>query len=253
MKKLLAFILCLSVSGPSWGVIALVTSAKGVYTDGGNSAASTTTNSVDTTGATLLVASIQWYPGITTDTVLTDSKSNTWNALTKKSVGGISKIMYWSIPTSVGASHTFTSAASEIYSSLEVTAWSGTHATTPFDQQNGSTFQNDATVQPGSVTPTEDNELVVCSVGITGNVTTQTALAIDGGFTIQEEINRVSNNMAGAQAYLIQTSAAAANPTWTWTFLAVPPTDLGVTIATFKAAGGAAPAATVDTQLLMGL
>jgi hypothetical protein len=39
--------------------------------------------------------------------------------------------------------------------------------------------------------------------------------AIDGGFTIQEEQAEGGGNLAVAIGYLIQTSAAAANPTWT--------------------------------------
>jgi len=213
---------------------AFIVGADGNYGGGGNSPASTTTGAVDTTGADFLVVEAQWYPGITSDVVLSDSKGNTWTPLTKRTIGNLAHRMWWCAPTSVGSGHTFTVAATETYASLGAMALSGAHAS-PFGAESGATFSSDPTVQPGSLTPAEDNCLVIAATGAAGGLALLTDVTADGGFTDRPVLPTGGVNTGGAIAYLIQTSAAAANPTLTYD---VTPTDVIAASAWFKAAGG---------------
>ncbi len=170
-----------------------------------------TSSAIDTTGATLIVVNVSTYAGATA-AVLSDSKSNTWSALTvKASTGTRSRLFYCAHPT-VGTAHTFTLSTGSSYPTIAVAAFSGAD-TNPFDQESGA-FTNSpvTTLQPGSLTPTDDRYLVVAGVTHTG-----TAATIDSGFTASTVDYLDSFHFAGGIAYKIQTTAAAVNPAWTWT------------------------------------
>lgn len=171
-----------------------------------------TTNAVDTTGANLLVAvPVSYQPSFTSGTV-TDSKGNSWTALTVK-FSGVGRVrIFYSVPTSVGSGHTFTydGDGGTPFPSLYVVAASGAHAT-PYESENGATTTG-TSLQPGSVTPAEDGCLVITGLSSVGG----NSQTIDGGFTrLQVDING-GNNLAAAGAYLIQGTAGAVNPTWSW-------------------------------------
>lgn len=196
-----------------------------------------TSSSIDTTGVTLIVIAISRYTAGGALTV-SDSKGNTWTALTEKASGSAvfcaSRLYYCASPT-VGSGHTFTNGGTGIYAAGVVIALSGTHASSPFDQQSGSYMAGSgSSILPGSVTPTEDNEIVITGVAENGTPGTR---AINGGFTIQGNVNHSGGvNYGVALAYLIQTTAAAANPTWSGLNAAG---QHASTIATFKVAGAA--------------
>lgn len=188
-----------------------------------------TTGSIDTSGASFLVLSVGWYVGGTAPTI-SDSKSNTWTALTQQSWGGVSaNRLYYCASPSVGSGHTFTASGSSSYSSMCVLAFSGSHAT-PYDQENGSGATS-ATIQPGSITPPEDNCLVVSGVCPSDS---SGAIAINGGFTEYDIPWVIGVNEGCGIGYLIQTTATAANPTWTMDASSF----VTATSATFKAAAG---------------
>jgi hypothetical protein len=197
-----------------------------------------TTSSIDTTGATLLL--ICYTSTDTGSATPTDSKSNTWNALTDEVVGGGERtVWFWSVPTTVGSGHTVSVTDNGKRPSLAFYAFSGTHASSPFDAENAGGNNFGSTVQPGSVTPGQDDSLIV--QGISFNV--DGTLAINGGYThAGDGTDYVSNNgttrMGLAAAYLIQTTATATNPTWTHTPGSSSVAAVG---AVFKPAGGAEP------------
>src|SRR5204863_2222713 len=96
--------------------------------------------------------------------------------------------------------------------------------------------------QPGSVTPSQDNEVLVTGYGGDTNATTAT---IDSGFTVSDTFAYVGgSNMGGSAAYLIETTAGAKNPTW----------SAGVNgpaiIATFKAVAVAASTVVLPPQII---
>lgn len=197
-----------------------------------------TSAGVDTTGADLIVVQVIWSLGGGTaiEPTLSDNKSNTWTPLTVQQVanGVCGRILYCQAPT-VGSGHTFTLGGSPIaVPALYMAAFSGSTAS-PADQQNGThTTSSITSVQPGSITPSQDNCLVVTGLGMAGT----SGPAVDSGFTITDSAALAGGvNYGAGLAYLVQGSAAAINPTWSWTGAS---TQTIATIASFKPAGAAA-------------
>lgn len=198
-----------------------------------------TSSAIDTTGATLLVGGLAGFQP-TNPYTIEDSKGNTWTALTIQATGAAQEArtgLYYVANPTVGTNHTFSWAfAGYGNATMVFAAYSGATTTSPFDQQNGNaTNANVSSIVTNSVTPTQDNELVIVMGGFSNNMNTGTG-SIDGGFTIvaQREFGG-SNVVGGLFAELIQTTATAANPTVT------APTSSGpmsAVIATFKAAAG---------------
>lgn len=190
-----------------------------------------TSGAIDTTGATLLVQ-VGSYQGTIT---FSDSKGNTWVPLTEQNgTGGKSRIAYVLNPR-VGTGHTFTTAGTSVFSGVLAAAFSGADPTSPFDQENGATSGATNSLATGSITPSQDNELIIAGVWDAGD---GGVFSINGGFTIaQQNPAAGSNNYGGALAYLIQTTAAAANPTWSDTNAQM----RAATIASFKFSSNAPP------------
>lgn len=167
--------------------------------------ADTTTGAIDTTGANLLVAWINFDHNATAN--VNDSKGNSWTPLTKITADATTDCQfYYSVPTSVGTSHTFTghylsgTGSPAIY----VIALAGA-ATSPFDSNQAGA----SGATPGSVTPSQNNCIVIsgCAYG-NGPATAASGMTID-----QAKVEAASSwGVAGA--YLIQTTASAINPTF---------------------------------------
>lgn len=205
--------------------IALVAHTGAASTD----SFSVTTGAIDTSGATLLVMGNPYANPYTAS----DSKSNTWVvAATVGASAPFCSIQYVKNPT-VGSGHTFTisSTTPAAVPSVCVAAFSGTDTTANRDQEN--TAQNDATTTLAvpSTTPTTANQLLVTVLAIGATA----SLSIDGGFTIADQVTLVGGLAYGSGlAYLIQTTATAASPTWTSTVSGKLRTGLD----TFKASTG---------------
>lgn len=191
-----------------------------------------TSSSIDTTGATLLVIHVADADAVAT--TVSDSKGNTWTPLAARQNSVESQLYYCASPT-VGSGHTFTTSASSAFPAGQVLAFSGVDAS-PFDVQNGNTT-TDSTIQTGSVTPAEDGSLIVAGVGHVRGVSP----TIGSGFAVTDSNALYGGTYYGAgAAYLVQTTAAAINPTWTLDSSGV----LAATIAVFApSAGGGAIAA----------
>jgi hypothetical protein len=211
----------------AWGAYALVANVGA----GSSSTTDVTTGAINTTGANLVVACvINYEPDSAT---LADSKSNTWTPRTIQSSAATEVQLYYFAGGTVGTNHTFTATCSgTCYPVIVVAAFSGAHAT-PYDQENGANTGSDTSVQTGSVTPSENNELLFSC--LSGNDTG--SLTINSGFTITDDVPyEGGQHFTGGGAYLIQGTASAVNPTWSW----VNTTDVAVSIATFKSSGGGA-------------
>jgi hypothetical protein len=227
--------------------IALVSNVRNTPAANGN-----TSGSIDTTGASLLVMHVSTYSQ-GPDPTVSDSKGNTWTALTAQDPPVSeprSQLFYVANPT-VGSGHTFTVAGTGIFHVTCAAAFSGALTVSPFDQQNGARSDAAATsLQPGSVTPTEDNELVV--TGIATGSGSSGAYTVGSSFTKTNEAAYANSvNEGGGLAYLVQGTAAAVNPQWSWTGSAL----RSATIATFKAAavgGGTTVARLVNGGLVNG-
>lgn len=193
-----------------------------------------TSSSIDTTGSNLIVVHVADYGGTGLGT-LSDSKSNTWTPLTGFSQGGgsTSQIYYCYNPTT-DAAQTFTYSGSAIYPSIQVMAFSNS-ASSPFDVENGNGQNFGSTLTTGSVSPSQDNELIVA--GCSALSGSPVISSIDSGFNYLLQSTVTANSSAGGFAYLIQTTAGAVNPAWSKTFGAA----AAASIATFKAGGAAGP------------
>jgi hypothetical protein len=185
---------------------------------------------LDTAGATLLVAVLAGYADVPT---ISDGNGNTWNYLTAYYAGGTESIVIAYAYSKgggalvVGSGHTFT-VSSGAYDQAMIYAFSRTNTTSAVLGNNtGNAVDSGAsqTIQPGSVTPT------IGDVVITG-VTTQNAYAVNP--TIDESFNTPispSVNRDSAASYLVVSIATPLNPTWS--------TDVGsnrAAIACFHAA-----------------
>lgn len=188
---------------------------------------SVTSPGIDTTGANLLIAVIGELSTAGSPCVMSDSKSNTWHSLTTKATTLSRCTIFWSTPSSVGASHTFTATGSGNFPSICVQAWSGALTPSPFDVENGAVNSSTSSLATGSVTPSQDNELVVAAFGATESYSSITL-----SFTLSDsQAYSGGVNLASGAAYLVETTATAKNPTWSFTG---GPSDAAAAIATFK-------------------
>lgn len=186
---------------------------KGHVSATGNTTGAGPTSAIDTSGANLIVLTITY---LVNSVFPVDSKSNTYTkAVDTTSSGGDQGVQIWYCfnPT-VGSGHTFTVSSGgtgNIYPAMEVSAWSGA-ITSPLGPTAHALSGTATSIQPGSITPAHDNALIIS--GCTSQITTST-INVDSGFTITDQDPQVGGtNYGGAQAYLIQGSAAAVNPTW---------------------------------------
>jgi hypothetical protein len=211
-----------AAGGGGAGSFALIDSASASSVDA--AVAVTTSDLINTTGADLLIILVSNYAAGALATPA-DSKSNTWTALTT-AANSISRAkLYYSKPTTVGASHSVSVTAD--YSSIYFAAFSGSHVT-PFDvEATGS--GNSATASAGSgITPSQGQELIIAGVSVHNN----SIASINSSFSILESKAPVGGlAFAGALAYKIQTTAVAEDPDWT---ISGGSDDWAATIASFK-------------------
>jgi len=184
---------------------AFVAGTSAASSDGGT----VTTSAIDTTGADTLFAFIcgnsAYIP------TWTDSKGNTWTALTAYEVSGATRGRWWyAKAATVGAGHTVTISIGNL-PAVAFLAFSGGHATAPFLSENGLGTSYGSSGQGGSVTPSEDNCLVLS--GCVDHVAATES--VNQGFTIASQVSASANAKGAAAAYLIETTAAAKDPTWT--------------------------------------
>jgi hypothetical protein len=193
-----------------------------------------TTAAIDTTGADLIVISVSAFTAA--NPTVASNKAGTYNLLTIRSVGGaISNRLFYAAAPTVGSGHTFTAShpTTNVFPSISVEAWSFAHAT-PFDQQNGAASAGVTSLATGSITPSENGELIFAGLGAGANSGTN---SINSGFTIGDQTQHDGSNHEGVSiAYFEQSTAAAINPTWSCTNSVA----LAVTIASFKATAAAA-------------
>lgn len=220
---------------------ALITSLQGNSTDSNGF----TTSSGNTTGADLIIVSLA--TGVSSGTI-SDSKGNTWTPLTQRT-GGFSDRFYqffYCQGGTVGSGHTFSVTGTANFPSLCVSAWSGSTAA-PFDVENGNSLAFGNSIQTGSITPTVDNELLVTGMCYDDTSTP----TIDVGFTVLQTLPVTGFGYTGQQiAYIIETTATAKNPTFSWTNNS----RSAAAIASFKiATGGGGGTASTSTYLMMGV
>lgn len=203
----------------------------------GGSVNDVTSGIADTTGAVLLVVGIANYAGINSAVpTASDSKGNAWTPRTSYANAAVDTrwtLYYCQNPTAVGAAHTFTGSLVTGYPSIFMLAFSGAALSGVYDQENGAASNGATSLATGSVTPGEDNEVLVTGIGAGSPAATFSGVT---GFTISDQLAFSSGNyMGGALAYQIQTTATARNPSWTLSTSAA----CAASIATFRVAAAA--------------
>jgi hypothetical protein len=173
---------------------------------------SSSTVILNTTLANFLIVAVTYF-NAATGLSLTDTKGNTWVPLTAVGTGGgaggFLKFYYCLNPT-VGSGHGFTWAGTSAFGSIAVAAYSRLKLTSAFDVENGAGNASATSIQPGSITPSEDNELIV-----TGLLKfTFSSPTVNSGFNIRTYAQGGGSNFDVAIADLIQSSAASVNPLW---------------------------------------
>lgn len=194
--------------------IAKVASVYGGSTDGN----AFTTSAIDTTGATSIVVVIVDGAGSAASGVA-DSASNTWGSpvIGPLTVGSVRLQAWICAGPTTSATHTFSATGGAIYGpTLSAIAFSGTLTASVLDQYDSDTVTGASTIQPGSITPTEDNEMLVTAVGSNDGIT-----VVDAPFSPADGYVSPSGQHQGAAlAISLQTTATARNPTWNWGFAA---------------------------------
>lgn len=206
-----------------------------------SSAGAVTTNSIDTTGADLIVIGLAADDGY--NTTPTDSKSNTWTQVTNTYTQGNVRVRMWyTTPSSVGSGHTFSFSGSPL-GTMFVAAFEDANQSSPADQQNGANAFA-SSLATGSITPTEDNELII---GLYGINSTGVPMSVDNGMIEINEVDFLAGNYyGGMMAYKVQTTAAAINPTFTRTNS----NGQAATVVSFKRAAAAAATSTSTPQVI---
>lgn len=204
---------------PSAPAISLITQAGPTTGTGSGGDVDLT---IDSTGANLLVFTVSWYYPNGTNSAIYDSKFNTWTCLTHYGSTYATQICYaTNVSGKVGSSHTVHTdfqgaggATGVTYPIAALYAYSGAHATAPFDSGTdvGNPGGAASTCQPGSITPGGDNRVIVTSYAND----LAAAATINSGFSSPiAHGEAAADYVGGGAAYLIQTTGGAVNPTWT--------------------------------------
>lgn len=169
------------------------------------------TDSIDTTGATLLVVVTSSYnPGGLDIPVVTDNMSNSWISLTPSGGSNWCQIHYCENPTT-DPTHTFTVTTSAGFPAIYAAAFSHTKAAGAVDKENAADGGSGG-INTGAIEPSRDFELVVAGVAFTGNSNQPT---VDNDFeVIQFQPFDAGNTVGGAMAIKIQEAAHGENPEW---------------------------------------
>jgi len=166
-------------------------------------------------------------------TTISDSAGNSNWALLQSflNLGAADQnLCFWYAPNCKGSANTVQFPTGYAFYEGIIAEYSGVAISSPTDQQNSnSTTSSVATLQPGSITPSQNGELIVTwSANNNANSTTQT---INSGFSL------VSTNSFGNVyfAHILGGTTSPINPTWDCTSQNL--TDWGVGIVSFFAAG----------------
>lgn len=180
------------------------------------SATGVTTAGVNTTGATTIFLAVAALSTASAAVAVSDSKSNKYYLLSTQAIAGSNgqiQIYFCNNPT-VGSGHTFTVSGTSIFASICAAVFSGGFSA--YEKISGATATSVQTIQPGSITPSANGELLITALGEGTGATGSTSNSIDSSFTITDQIHYSTGSYFGASlAYLVQATAAAVNPTWT--------------------------------------
>lgn len=210
----------------AWSATPVVSLAEGLGSNGG------TSSGVDTTGADSLWIVLGYA---TTNTpAVSDSKGNTWSLQGPQDSGFGHRIaLYYAESAIVGSGHTFTATVTGGNVGIAIIAFSGGKASGMADQHADSFAVFASMVQAGSITPSENDCLIIAGFASPGG----SYSAVNESYTVPANVAQSGSNFGVAVGYKLQTTATATNPTWTATDSFVQLAALG----SYKAGAGAPP------------
>ncbi len=170
----------------------------------------------DCLDADLIVVVRTSYMSGGTGTNIIDSESNSYTQSTDHNGSGAAiQIMYKVAPVT-SATQTFTSSASgDFYGTMHIFVIKCSGGCS-FESQSGSNSGSATSIQPGSLTPSVDDCLIVA--GLNNYVTTVDDAAISSPFSLDTHHAWGDGffSVAGAMGHYIQPVAGAVNPTFSW-------------------------------------
>ncbi len=198
-----------TVHSAGGGGIAVVCHAHGSAAD------NPTTNTVDCTGATLLVVNAATLNGISGG-VPTDSQSNAYGSTGASCNSPFSQAcLYFLYSPSVSSSMTFTLPGTSLFGAIEVIGFSGTSGTVEESVAEGTAATATTCQTASALTPSTNNQVIVSGFYATNDGGGAT-YSIDSGMTITDFDPFVTGTSeGGGVAYKVQTTATAIQPTWT--------------------------------------
>ncbi len=168
-----------------------------------------TSSQIDTSGATCLIAMLVAGNGSLT---LSDSESNTYGTPDISDTQGSIQYKIWVIfsPTT-SATHDWITGGSAFGPGLMVLLLSGTALSGPVTQSITNHATGVSSLQPGSITPSVANTIIV-----TWETGTDLAASIDAPFDFDGHLSITGTHFGGTLAFEIQAPGPTArNPTWT--------------------------------------
>jgi hypothetical protein len=179
------------------------------------SASGGTTPSINTTTANLIVAEVSSYYPVG-EPVLSDSKGNTWIALTRHYDLGLisSNRLYYCINPTVGSGHTFTLTGSFV--SFNVTAFNNTITPTYLAENGNADLGINAYIDCGSLTNTLSNALFICSMSNLNSGTPP--ITLNSGYTqLDSFYNTTAAYISSSAGYKIVNGIVTLNPRFSYT------------------------------------
>lgn len=178
-----------------------------------SNASTVTSNAIDTTGANFIIVTIAYYQVVPT---FLDSAGNTWT-LVRTDVQATNDHLrtYICYSPITSATHTFSANGSggNTYPAIAISSWSGV-LSSGLDKQSGAGANSASSIQPGSITPTVNKELLIC-VFASDNAATSSQ-TINSPFTKIEGFGSQPFSLGVGMAWYIQPTAGAINPTWSF-------------------------------------
>lgn len=193
-------------AAPGGGGASRIAGCANTPNDHGGGANNTNSDTINTTGATLITLFGCGYSSGGTPAI-TDSTGNTYTAGLVKSGADLVLRAWYCLSPTTSATHQFFATGGTITCAMTVAAFSGVAT---FDNHVGAVNGGATTsAQPGSITPANDNSLIVSAVGSLGNTIIN---SVDSSMIIGAQTS--GYNFGCGDAYLIQGAKAAINPTF---------------------------------------
>jgi hypothetical protein len=181
--------------------------------DAPGNANAVTTLTTDSSGCSIIICCVATFSGLPSSTLLDNKGNNYTLAVAKNTVSSYYTAIYYCVNPSVGSGHAWSISQSGKYPSICVIGFSGGSPTPTLDATSSfAGAGNVSSIQPGSITPSQNNEIIIVSRNGEDNGT----ISVNGSFAMFGQNSNTGGSERCGGAYLIQTTAVASNPTLTW-------------------------------------